>query len=114
MLDRKFAIDLAGFGVRLSYLEASGTKFKHSMRVGYMEDYFLRDVTGDRDDDPYADLEPLGDGATRVLAWHLTWRDFPDTANGEHGYRPKNWHVVHTLRQPAAVTCRMDPESAQI
>lgn len=49
-------------------------RFKHSLRPGYMEDTFLRDLTGDRETDPYSDVEPLGDGATRVLAWHLSWQ----------------------------------------
>ena len=50
----------AGFAVRLSYLAKSETRFRHSLRMGYMEDNFLRDVTGDRETDPYVDVEPLG------------------------------------------------------
>jgi uncharacterized membrane protein YgcG len=144
--------DMAGFAVRLSYVAAREARFRHSLRPGYLEDNFLRDVTGrvrvgyhcsltlfcirqntvqlttasiivhvtnrvtpgsgvttlptgDRETDPYADVEPLGDGATRVLAWHLSWKVYPDTAQGEEGFRPKDWHVVHTLRQPALTTC---------
>ena len=46
-----------------------------------------------------------GDGATRVLAWHLSWKSYPDPSKGEKGFRPKDWHVVHTLKQPAMMTC---------
>ena len=109
MSERLFAVDMAGFAVRLSYLSRRDARFKHSLRAGYLEDSFLRDVTGAGDAaarrDPYADVEVLADGATRVLAWHLSWKTFPDASEGEAGFRPKDWHVVHTVKQPARVTC---------
>ena len=52
--------------MRLSYLAKSETRFRHSLRMGYMEDNFLRDVTGDRETDPYADVEPLGRGGVCI------------------------------------------------
>lgn len=61
---RKWAVDMAGFAVNLSYL-AKYPNATMPYKAGYEEDAFLRSI-----DLKIDDIEPKANGCTEVYVWH--------------------------------------------
>jgi hypothetical protein len=89
--NRVYNVDMAGFALRVSV--AANATFVSDSKVGHLEDDFLKAALGEVGTDK---LEPLGDGCTQVLAWHLGWKF--DTRHGK-------WGLVFRVEQPAPVLC---------
>ncbi|XP_018322384.1 galactosylgalactosylxylosylprotein 3-beta-glucuronosyltransferase I [Agrilus planipennis] len=63
--DRRFAIDMAGFGINLDLiLSKPDVEFSYSAQKGFQESEFLVKFTTKEE------LEPLADNCTKVYVWH--------------------------------------------
>ena len=85
---RTYNVDMAGFALRVS--AARTATFSPRSKQGHLEDDFLRAALGEDYLDRAA-LEPLADGATQVLVWHLGWKF--DREKGK-------WKLMYEVRQP--------------
>ena len=84
---RRYNVDMAGFALRVSAAKAAS--FSRRSKPGHLEDDFLRAALGEGAD--RRALEPLADGATQVLVWHLGWKF--DREKGK-------WKLMYEVRQP--------------
>lgn len=70
---RKFAMDMAGFGVNLQYFLSLGDKVQMNYLEGDQEDSFIKSLQVE-----LKDLEPLASNCTEVLVWHVQTKPVPE------------------------------------
>lgn len=83
---RRYNVDMAGFAMRVS--AAKNATFSRRSKLGHLEDDFLRAALGDGVTSVF---EPLADGATQVLVWHLGWKFDRDKGK---------WKLMYEVAQP--------------
>ena len=98
---RTYNVDMAGFAMRVS--AAKNATFSLRSKLGHLEDDFLRAALGDG---VTSSLEPLADGATQVLVWHLGWKFDRDKGK---------WKLMYEVAQPPdpAFVCASAEEQAR-
>lgn len=89
---RRYNVDMVGFALRIS--ELRDAKFLKESKIGHLEDDFLRAALGE---DGMERLEPMANGATQVLVWHLGWK--LDREKGK-------WALFYEVKQPAEALCK--------